>query len=220
MNRAPRWSMGPALVLGLLAAWPARADAPWSELFNGRDLAGWQVVDGSPDDWTVTEGVLHPARAGGWLSTEREYANFRLALEFRLAAGTNSGVYFRAPHEGRISRTGSEIQIIDDFTDAYGPLEPWQKTGSLYHVAAAELGHLRPGDVWQSLTIEALGPHLRVGLNEQPVLDIQLDGFAQLGAEHPGLRRPSGYLGLQNYGGRMIGFRAIRLQQLEPPAAE
>lgn len=183
-------------------------------LFNGRDTSGWRVIDGAPDDWTVTDGCLHPARAGGWLSTEREYADFELELEFELAPGSNSGVFFRSPHEGRISRTGNEIQLIDDFTNDYGPLEPWQLTGSLYHVAAAAPGAARPAGEWQTLGLRAVGSRLAVTLNARGVLDVDLAGYPQLQAEHPGLTRPRGYLGLQNYGGRMIRFRRIELGEL------
>lgn len=202
-------------VLFLLAiASAARGDEPWQQLFNGRDLSGWEVVGGEPGGWKVEDGTLRTDGAGGWLSSAEEYADFELTLEFKLAPGSNSGVFLRAPREGHTSRVGMELQLIDDSTDAYGPLEPWQLTGSLYHVQAARGGAFTAAERWQTLRVLALGRRLRVWLNAQDVLDVDLDGFPAREAEHSGLKRTQGYLGLQNYGGRGVEFRHLRVRRL------
>lgn len=195
----------------------AEPEAGWIELFNGRDLSGWTVVGDNDECWAVVDGLLRPVAQGGWLSTEREFDDFELDAEYRLAPGSNSGVFLRAPHEGRTSRMGMEIQLIDDFTDAYGPLEPWQLSGSLYDVAAADRGAARPAGEWQQVLIRAQGRRLTVKLNGIQVLDVDLDGFPQARDDHPGLQRERGFIGLQNYGGRDIAFRRIRLRELSAP---
>ena len=207
-----------ATCLATLAASPAHADQPaeWVDLFNGRDLAGWQIVGQPAEGWAVADGLLQIVAPGGWLATAAEYDNFELQLEYLLAPGGNSGVFLRAPLTGRSSRAGLEIQLIDDFTDVYGPLESWQLSGSLYHVAAARPGAVKPAGQWQSLRVTLDGPRLAVILNSQSVLEVQLDAYPQLEAEHPGLRRPRGHIGLQNYGGRPTSFRNIRLRPLTP----
>lgn len=191
----------------------ARAD-DWRPLCNGRDLTGWQVIGGAADDWTVTDGVLHPVRPGGWLATSDEFADFELQLEFWLAAGSNSGVFLRTPLAGKSSRVGMEIQLIDDFTDAYGKLEPWQLSGSLYHVQAARSGAAKPAGQWQTLRVRCAGRRLEVWINDQAVLDADLDAYPALAVEHPGLKRAAGHIGLQNYGGRDIRFRNLRLREI------
>lgn len=208
------------LPLGTLAAEP---DDGWRDLFNGRDLSGWQVVGTPSDCWGVVDGCIEPTSAGGWLSTDREYGDFELELEYNIAPGGNSGVFLRAPHGGRTSRLGMEIQLLDDFTKDYGKLQPWQLTGSLYAVAAAEQGAVKPAGEWQHLRIRAAGRQLQVVLNGQQVLDVDLARFPEHEEEHPGLKRRSGYVGLQNYGGRKISFRNIRLRELaesEPTRAD
>ena len=71
-------------------------------LFNGRDTSGWvQVLDSK---WVVEDGVLlarqDPAgRRDGesWLITEKDFADFLLAVKFRVTPGGNSGVFLRDP---------------------------------------------------------------------------------------------------------------------------
>src|SRR5262249_20264280 len=84
-------------------------------LFNGKDLSGWKPYGGKPGNGAAEDGLLVcRGSGGGWLGTERDYANFELRLEYRLRPAGNSGVYLRAPEEGHISRVGMEIQILDD----------------------------------------------------------------------------------------------------------
>jgi hypothetical protein len=194
----------------------ARADdAPWVDLFNGKDLTGWQIVgEKGPPCWAVEEECLFPSKAGGWLSTDRHYANFELELEFNLGADANSGVFLRAPHEGRSSRLGMEIQLIDEFGEKYKNLESWQKTAALYHVQPARAGSAKKAGQWQKLRIRAAGREVTVVLNGREVLKANLDEYPDKEAEHPGLKRAKGYIGLQNYGGRDARFRHIRLREL------
>src|SRR5690606_26203137 len=81
----------------------AAAVAPPSggELFNGRNLAGW---DGDPAVWRVRNGAIVGGSLEGnprneFLATTRSFRNFVLRLEYRLV-GTegfvNGGVQFRS----------------------------------------------------------------------------------------------------------------------------
>ncbi|MBX3411533.1 MAG: DUF1080 domain-containing protein [Pirellulales bacterium] len=209
-----------ALVLVSVAnlSFAVRADdepTGWTNLFNGRDLEGWQVVGEPADCWQVIDGDLTPAEAGGWLSTTREFSDFELELEFVLPPGGNSGVFIRAPHGGRTSRLGMEIQLLDEFAPEYRDLKPVQNTGALYDIAGPKPGALKPAGEWQKISIRAVGRQLVVKLNDQEVLDVDLDRYPEREEEHPGLKRPTGYLGLQNYGGRKMRFRNIRLREVD-----
>lgn len=197
----------------------ASADDGWTPLFNGRDLSGWQEIGGGQEpSWEVVDCVLSPAMPGGWLSTEREYDDFELRLEFNVSAGGNSGVYFRAPHKGRISHTGMEIQLIDELGERYADLKDWQKSGSLYGVVAPKPGAARRAGEWQMLTTRCVGRRLRVELNGQQVVDTDLDSHPDAEAEHTGLKRASGYIGLQNYNGQKVQFRNIAIRELDGEA--
>lgn len=199
---------------------PARSRATevgktdWLTLFDGQTIDAWEIVGGPADCWAIDGGELVPRKAGGWLSTKETFADFELELEFNLPPGGNSGVFLRAPRTGRTSRTGMEIQLLDDAAEKYRDLKPWQKCGSLYHVEAARSGAALPAGTWQKMRVRAEGRALRVWLNDRLVVDTRLDRYPQLEAEHPGLKRASGYIGLQNYGGSPVRFRNIRVRRL------
>ena len=80
---------------------PAADAAGFVNLFNGKDLAGWKTTG----NWLVEPDgsiSLHPREGEkGWqrydayLSTEKQYADFTLDLEFKINAKGNSGVFMR-----------------------------------------------------------------------------------------------------------------------------
>jgi hypothetical protein len=62
--------------------------------FNGKDLSGWQVIQG-PSQWVVEDGILRNLQRGGNLVTDQKFRDFQLYLEFRYAPRGNSGVGLR-----------------------------------------------------------------------------------------------------------------------------
>jgi hypothetical protein len=194
---------------------PAPSDDGFVDLFDGKSLAGWQRFGGKAEAWEVDgETLISVGEGGGWLGTHRDYDNFVLRLDFRLSPGANSGIYLRAPADtSHISRTGMEIQILDDDHPRYKGIKPWQLTGSIYHVAAAESGHLKPTGEWNALQIRALGPQIVVTLNGAKIVDDQIDKHPELEKEHSGLLRKSGRIGLQSHDGR-VEFRRLQIQKI------
>ena len=206
-------------VLALVAtAWPGRAadlGGGFQPLFDGKSLAGWTVIGGKASAWGVEDSrLVSYGDGGGWLGTQRDYRDFVLRLDFRLAPESNSGVYLRAPADtSHISRTGMEIQLLDETHPRYKTIQPWQRTGAIYHVAAPEPGHLNATGEWNSIEIRAEGPHVVIRLNGATVVDDRLDRHAELAAEHTGLKRKEGRIGLQSHNGR-VEFRNIAVKPL------
>jgi HEAT repeat protein len=184
-------------------------------LFNGSDLSGWTVVGGKRESWGASNDVLFTnGENGGWLSTDREYDNFELELDFRLGEGGNSGVFIRAPREGDPAYTGMEIQVLDDYAEEYTTLKPWQYCGSVYGVVAAERGASKKASEWQHYRIVARGPKVTVTLNGRQIVDADLIAHMDQESTHPGLKRRSGFIGLQCHGDR-VEYRNITLKELE-----
>jgi HEAT repeat protein len=181
-------------------------------LFNGKDLTGWELVGGSTP-WGVKDGVLYTeGGGGGWISTVKEYDNFKLDLEFRVPAGGNSGVFLRTPREGDPAYVGMEIQVLDDYAPEYANLRPWQYTGSIYGVQAPSGRVSKKAGEWQHYVIVADGPHVTVTLNGQLIVDADLVSHMDLEKTHPGLKRRKGFIGLQNHSTR-IEYRNIRITE-------
>lgn len=201
-----------ATVCGMVAA--DTTGAEWKLLFNGKDLAGWQAVDGPIASWKVEDGLLYcSGGGGGWLSTDMEYANFEVEVEFRVPPGGNSGVFLRAPHQGNPAFAGMEVQVLDDAAPEYEKLQPFQYCGSLYGVAAPKTRASKPAGEWQKMHITCAGRNVKVVLNGTPIVDANLDQHPDKEAEHPGIKRGKGHLGLQNHGTR-LDYRNIRVREL------
>lgn len=96
----------PAQNLRLVAGAEPGAEAGFKQLFNGKDLTGW---DGDPQLWSVREGAItgqttpeHPARVNTFLVwTNGTVGNFELRCSFKLVPNNpqgfaNSGIQYRS----------------------------------------------------------------------------------------------------------------------------
>ena len=106
-----------------------------------------------------------------------------------------------------------EIQILDDYADKYANLKPWQYTASVYGVQAARPGNSYKANQWQKIKIVCDGPEIYVELNSNKVTDTNIIDHMWQAKKHPGLKRRSGYLGLQAHGSK-VEFRNIYLKEL------
>jgi hypothetical protein len=190
-----------------------------TSLFNGKDLSGWQVLDGKADAWGAEDGLLFvKGGGGGWLMTVREFGDFELRLEFKLPKGGNSGVALRAPFEGDPAFQGMEIQLLDDpwYKDAKNNpdgIRPVQLTGAIYDVVPPSRDATRPAGEWNTMRIRADGRHVTVELNGVKTVDANLDDHKDRADKHPGLLRTKGRLGLQSHDGR-VEFRNLYVEPL------
>jgi hypothetical protein len=191
------------------------AEEPFAgPLFNGNDLTGWQVINGAENAWQVRDGILFTDGAGsGWLSTESEFGDFDLGLEFKISAGGNSGIFIRAPREGDPAYSGMEIQVLDDYAEEYKDLKKWQFTGSIYGIMAPAARVSLPADKWQKMRIICDGPLVKVYLNDVEIVAANLTDFMWQESSHPGIKRRRGFIGLQVHGS-LIEYRNIILKEL------
>ena len=110
---------------------------------------------------------------------------------------------------------GMELQIIDNASERYRDIKPWQKHGSLYHVFPAKTGYLKPTGEWNQEEVSVKGRQVKVVLNGHTILDVNLDGVKdpEIIAKHPGLKRRSGHVGFLGHD-EPIEFRNIRIKEL------
>jgi HEAT repeat protein len=192
---------------------PAEKEKFSGLLFNGKDLTGWELVGGSTP-WGVKDGVLFTeGGGGGWITTVKEYENYKLDLEFRVPEGGNSGVFLRTPREGDPTYVGMEIQVLDDYAPVYATLQPWQYAGSIYGVQAPSVRASKKAGEWQHFVIVCDGPHVTVTLNDQKIIDADLVSHLDQESTHPGLKRRKGFIGLQNHETK-IEYRNVRIIEL------
>jgi hypothetical protein len=192
----------------------AATSAEQVDLFNGRDLSGWDAVGpAAAADWTVESGCLVCHGKGhNWLRTRKPYDDFNLQLEYQVSPGANSGVYVRVPANGNHHReiasappAGFEIQILDDLAPRYAGLKDYQFSASLYDIAGAAPRVSRSAGRWNTLEINCAGPHVTVTHNGVRVVDADSGHYPPLK-----LRSVKGFLGLQSHNG-VVHFRNLRI---------
>jgi hypothetical protein len=183
-------------------------------LFDGKTLKGWQ---GDVKGYTLKDGAM-TCEPGGSLYTDKEYANFVLRFEFKLPPAGNNGVSIRSPLKGISAYDGMEIQILDDDHPKYKteiPIKPYQTHGSIYGIAPAKRGFLKPVGQWNQEEIIADGSHLKVTLNGTVINDVDISKIKKTvdGQPHPGLHNAKGYIGWAGHGDP-VSFRNVRIKVL------
>jgi hypothetical protein len=194
---------------------PAGEDG-FVSLFDGQTLAGWQ---GGKDGYEVVEGaIVCKPKGSGNLYTEKEYGDFHFKFEFKLTPGANNGIGIRTPLTGDPAYVGMEIQVLDDTSDRYKGVKDYQRHGSIYGVAPAKTGHLKPAGEWNSEEIIARGKQITVILNGETIVDADIEKASTPktidGREHPGLKREKGYIGFCGHGAH-VEFRNLRIKELK-----
>jgi hypothetical protein len=108
-----------------------------------------------------------------------------------------------------------EIQVLDDNGPMYANLEPGQYTGSVYQVAPARRGFVKPNGEWNAYEIVADKRQIKVTLNGEVINDADLSQVTDPAvlAKHPGINRTTGHIGLLGHGTR-VEFRNIRVKTL------
>lgn len=133
----------------------------WGEpiqLFNGKDLNGWKAM--GENQWVVEDGILRSPKSGSNLVTDKKFKDFKLHIEFRYPAGSNSGVYLRGRYEVQIEDNKGMEPSSTLFSGIYGFLTP------------TEIVAKSPGE-WQQYDITLIGRRVSVVANGVPVITNQ-----------------------------------------------
>jgi hypothetical protein len=226
-----------AICLLALLTVTAFADDPkppkgFAALFNGHDLAGWhgmphfdpyKLDQMTPEDrakqiekwtgdakkhWSVEKGELVNDGKGAYLTTDREYGDVEVLIEYRTVALADSGVYLRATPQVQIWDTTKEGGKWGRGAD--------KGSGGLFNNAKGSPGrdplvHAdKPFGEWNSLRILQVGERTTVYLNGKLVVDhARMENFWN--RKLP-LRR-QGPIQLQTHGGE-IRWRNLFVREI------
>jgi len=148
---------------------PHTFDAP-SVLFDNQSLDMWGVqVQGRPIGWRIADGVMTnapPPDAGNvrWVAnnlvSKERFLNFKIDAEYKVEAGSNSGIYLRGRYE---------LQILDDYGDATG--RPDFAHMAIYGRTPPRVNASKPAGEWQIMEAILVGNRVTVTLNGQRVHD-------------------------------------------------
>jgi hypothetical protein len=190
-------------------------EATWTQLFNGRDLTGWQHV--GEGGFVIEDGVLKTDGGMGLLwFTERPLRDGVLRVVYRNPEGRNAGIFIRIPDPPAdpwvAVHGGYEVQI-DDLTE-----DEYATTGVLYSLTRPMARPARPGE-WNTVEIILDGDRTVVTLNGVLVTYYREgDWVPPREAEWEPERGPrpiEGFVGLQNHGAEdVVYFREVSFRPL------
>lgn len=223
MKRALRRCVVGMLFLAATSPLTSAADRAWKQLFNGKDLSGWQHVG---DGWMGVEDGLIRTRGNGkggmgllwWTGGKIGNSVLRVVYKTKDEAD-DSGVFIRIPIEPREARMpvhyGYEVNI------EYAP-ERWHEddyyaTGSLYSFTKIFAKADRPGPEWNALEITLDGARTIVFVNGTKVTDYTEGDRIPPGRSADPLRGPrpnEGYIGIQNWDDEPVFFKEIAVRPL------
>jgi len=193
-------------------------------LFDGRDLAGWQIV-GSPEAFRVEDGAIV---AGGTPASHAFYEgpvgnhafrNFELKVDVMTRAGSNGGIYVLTEYEaapgnvrasGRFPSKGFEIQVNNSHTDRI-------RTGSIYHVQDVLDVSPAADDRWFTEDVTVTGDTITVTIDGTQVARWTQPADWNGGVEGPGRRITGpGTIALQAHDPKStVYYRNIRIKPLD-----
>ena len=218
------------LPLLCLAALPLSAADGWVNLFNGRDLEGWEQHSGTAK-YRVEDGAIVGTTVlktgNSFLCTKRAYGDFILELEFKVARNMNSGIQFRSEfytQETEKEINGKKRKFPADRVFGYQyEIDPSERawTGGVYDEARrgwladlkdkpAAQKAFRQGE-WNKVRIECRGDRIQTWINDVPATDFR-DAMTSRGII--ALQVHGIGDGKKNKPGEEIRWRNVRLKEL------
>ena len=176
-----------------------------SKLFNGSDLSGWKI--NGTEKWYVENGELvcesGPDKEYGYLSTDKNFKDFILKLEFKQEANGNSGVFFRSSVKGTIVK-GWQVEVAPPDQHTGGIYESYGR-GWLIKPTLEQEKYLKMGE-WNKMKIHVKGDQVTTYLNGHKMISLQDE---KIGAGEGGIA-----LQIHSGGGIKVRWRNIQLKEL------
>ena len=203
-----------SVVLVLVSLGGFAAKGTWEKLFNGKDLTGWERLNGTAE-YTIVKGeIVGTSRVNTpntFLATTRTFGDFILEYEMKMDEGLNSGVQIRSEskkdyNNGRVH--GYQIECDDSPRGWSAGIYDEARRGWLYPLEynqGSKKAYKRAQ--WNKYRVEAIGNSIRTWLNDVPCANLVDD------------MTPSGFIALQVHSigkeeanaGKTISWRNINI---------
>ena len=179
-----------AIPIAAISAQGPRAPKGFQALFNGRDLSGWYGLNPHntvklqgdkleaslkaqradfPNHWRVDGGEFVNAGTGPYATTDKEFGDIELLIDYKTVAKADSGIYLRGTPQVQIWDTTKEGGKWDRNAD--------KGSGGLFNNGKGAPGQLplvhadKPFGEWNSFRIKQIGDRTWVWLNKKLVVD-------------------------------------------------
>ena len=213
-----RFALG-TLYLAVLCIQPSQADPPnaissqeqkagFQPLSDRQDLKGWK----HSGNWKIEDGVItRQGKGGSLVYTARKVPDeFELRFDWKVAKGSNSGVYYRP--------TQYEYQILDNSVHKDGQ-NPRTSAASLYFCMQPSKDMTQPVGQWNTGRIVCKGTIIQHWLNGQKVIHLDYKdpkwtfNVNMLKQRGGNLAARGANLSLQDHGDP-VWYRNIRIKEI------
>ena len=178
-----------ALLAVATSALFAEAPPGFTPLFNGKDLTGWhgynphsvtkltgekmdamlkKMREEFPQHWSVKDGEILNPGTGAYATTDQDYGDIELVLEYNMAPKGDSGVYLRAV---------PQVQIWDPTDEKAFKHGAQLGSGALWNNSPGKPGKDplvladKPAGEWNTLRILMVGARVSIWLNGKQTVD-------------------------------------------------
>ncbi|HTL69435.1 MAG TPA: DUF1080 domain-containing protein [Lacunisphaera sp.] len=183
----------------------------WRLLFDGESLSDWRGFHQNklPANWHATEGSLVGDGGTALVSTD-DFKDFEITFDWKVAAGGEASVYFRAVDDGGdVGTCGPVMQLAGDGVEMAGNgglNHPWRQIT------------LQP-DVWYRASISVFGYQVAYSINGDRIMSYVIgspDWKAAVAASRFKDAKEYGLLesGAIVLAGKEVSFRNIRVRGL------
>jgi hypothetical protein len=206
----------------------------WQLLFDGTTTNGWHTYGkkGIGNAWKAQDGTLlldaasknSPQKAeGGDIVTDREFENFHLIYDWKIAPNGNSGLIFYVQEDPAkyqaVWHTGPEMQVLDNAGHPDAKITT-HRAGDLYDLITAK-ETVKPANEWNTAEIISNNGQLRFRLNGEDILQTTMwnDEWKRMIANSKFKSMPGfgmfkkGKIALQDHGDN-VWFRNIKIKSL------
>ncbi len=201
-------------------------------LFNGKDFKNWhgrptidpRKWDSTPDTdkakwdheieehWRIEDGVIVNDGQGAYLTTNEEFGDFELSLEYQMVPGCDSGIYLRGNPQVQIWDPDAENNKGNGNEKGSGGL--WNNPKDWPGKDPTKRADRKVGE-WNTMRVRLIGERCTVWLNDICVVEHQrMHNYFSPG--EPLFQR--GPIQLQTHGAQ-IKWRNIMLHEIGPDEA-
>lgn len=210
----------------------SNAQKGFKPLFDGKTTTGWHTYGKTTvgSAWEVKDGALHMnpiakgKEGGGDLVTNKEYTNFHLKIDWKVAPKANSGIIFYINEDPakyhQTYSTGLEMQVLDNDGHPDGKITK-HRSGDLYDLVKSSSEPVKPVGEWNTAEIISKNGSLTLILNGVKVVKTTLwdDNWKALVAgskfgkwENWGTFK-TGHISLQDHGDE-VWYKNIMIKEL------
>jgi len=162
----------------------SQAQKGFKPLFDGKTTTGWHTYNKTTvgSGWQVQDGALHldpktkGTDGGGDLVTDKEYKDFHLKYDWKVAPKANSGLIFYVHEEPKYHATystGLEMQVLDNDVHPDGKITK-HRAGDLYDLIKSKSEPVKAVGEWNKAEIISKKGNLTLILNGVEVVKTTL----------------------------------------------